>query len=142
GTGTLPSGDGVYTDSPSQSTILGAAKLTGRIGRYSIGVMHAVTQKEFADVSTFGARSEQVVEPSSSYSVARVKREYADQSYIGVIATATNRRLPDSLTFLPDSAYVGGVEFEWRVLKRYSRIRYDDCNLVHVAARLSEVLPD
>src|SRR4029077_19415826 len=79
GMGSLASGDGIYTDAPSQSTILGAAKLTGRVGRYSIGVMHAVTQEEFADVSTFGVRSEQAVEPSTSYSVARVKREYANQ---------------------------------------------------------------
>src|SRR3954468_7315723 len=112
GTDVLPSGDRVYTDAPSQSTILGAAKLTGRVGRYSIGVMHAVTQEEFADVSTFGQRSRQAVEPSTSYSVARVKREYANQSYIGVIATATNRRLNDGLvSLLPDSAYAGGADF-------------------------------
>ncbi|HET9833648.1 MAG TPA: DUF5916 domain-containing protein, partial [Vicinamibacterales bacterium] len=97
GLGTLPSADGVYTDAPTQSTILGAAKLTGRIGRYSIGVMHALTQQEFADVSSSGLLTRQSVEPSTSYSVARVKREYANQSYIGVIATATNRRLNDVL---------------------------------------------
>jgi hypothetical protein len=120
GTGNLPSGDGIYTDAPSQSTILGAAKLTGRVGKYSIGVMHAVTQEEFADVSTAGVRSEQVVEPSASYSVARVKREFSNQSYIGVITTATNRRLSDSLNFLPSAAYVGGADFDWRVRKMYS----------------------
>jgi hypothetical protein len=120
GTGSLPLGDAIYTDSPSQSTILGAAKLTGRIGRYSIGVMHAVTQEEFADISTSGLRSEQVVEPSSSYSVARIKREFANQSYVGVIATATNRRLSPVLNFLPSSAYVGGADFDWRVKKKYS----------------------
>ena len=105
---------------PSQSTILGAAKLTGRVGKYSIGVMHALTQQEFADVSASGVRSEQSVEPSSSYSVARVKREFADQSYIGVIATATNRRLHDNstLSLLPDSAYVGGADFDWRGIKK------------------------
>ena len=30
----LPSGDDVYTDAPAQTTILGAAKLTGRVGRF------------------------------------------------------------------------------------------------------------
>jgi Domain of unknown function (DUF5916)/Carbohydrate family 9 binding domain-like len=120
GMGSLASGDGIYTDAPSQSTILGAAKLTGRIGRYSIGVMHAVTQQEFADVSTFGVRSEQAVEPSTSYSVARVKREYANQSYIGAIGTMTNRRVADTLNFIPSSAYVGGADFDWRVRRFYS----------------------
>src|SRR5207249_6219604 len=47
---TLPNGDGIYTDYPAQSTVLGAAKLTGRVGQYSIGVMHAVTQSESAVV--------------------------------------------------------------------------------------------
>ena len=43
---TLPSERrrGVYTDAPVQSTILGAAKLTGRVGKFSIGAMHAVTR--------------------------------------------------------------------------------------------------
>src|SRR4029077_17664813 len=95
GLGALPSGDRVYADAPTQSTILGAAKLTGRVGRYSIGVMHAVTQEEFADVSVSGVRSAQSVEPSTSYTVARVKREFRDQSYIGGILTSTNRRLDD-----------------------------------------------
>ncbi len=120
GLGTLPSGDGVYTDAPAQSTILGAAKLTGRIGRYSIGVMHAITQEEVADVSALGVRSELPVEPMTNYSVARVKREYGNQSYIGVIGTATHRRLPASLDTLPSSAYVGGADFDWRVGGKYS----------------------
>src|SRR5204863_7958193 len=40
----LPSGDGTYTEAPLQSTILGAATLTGRVGKYSIGVLPAATQ--------------------------------------------------------------------------------------------------
>ncbi len=121
GTGALPSGDGVYTDAPAQSTILGAAKVTGRVRNYSIGVMHAVTQEEFADVSTSGVLTQQAVEPSTSYSVARVKREFAHNSYIGVIATATNRRLDSALSdIVPESAYVGGADFDWRVKRFYS----------------------
>jgi len=142
GTGSLPYGDGVYTDAPAQSTILGAAKLTGRVGRYSIGVMHAVTQEEFADVSTFGARSEQVVEPSASYSVARVKREYSGQSYIGVIATATNRRLSPTLNFLPSSAYVGGADFDWRLKNKYSLNGYLEGSQVNGAPPAIEALQE
>ena len=50
GTDNLPDGDGVYTSYPTQSTILGAAKLTGRVGKFSIGAMYAVTQEETATV--------------------------------------------------------------------------------------------
>jgi hypothetical protein len=46
GPGDLPSGDGIYTEAPLQSTIPGAAKLTGRVGKYSIGVMQAATQED------------------------------------------------------------------------------------------------
>ena len=142
GMGNLPSGDGVYADAPSQSTILGAAKLTGRIGRYSIGVMHAVTQQEFAEVSAAGVRSEQAVEPSSSYSVARVKREYANNSYIGLIGTATNRRLSDNLNFIPSSAYVGGADFDWRVRRMYSLNGYLETSQVNGAAPAIEALQE
>ena len=143
GTGALPSGANVYTDSPSQSTILGAAKLTGRVGRYSIGVMHAVTQEESADVSVAGVRSEQVVEPSTSYSVARVKREFANQSYIGVITTAMNRRLGENLTgVLPDSAYVGGADFDWRVKRLYSVNGFIEGSRVHGSAAAIEAVQE
>src|SRR4029079_13366292 len=46
----LPDGDGIYTAAPSHATILGAGKLTGRVGRYSIGVLQAFTQEETARV--------------------------------------------------------------------------------------------
>ena len=38
--------------SPVYTSILGAGKLTGRVGRYSIGVMQAFTQEERARVQT------------------------------------------------------------------------------------------
>src|SRR5262249_1940264 len=104
----------------TNSTILGAAKLTGRMGRYSIGLMHAVTQEEFANVSASGARFEQPVEPTTNYSVARVKREFANQSYVGFIGTAATRRLPPILDTLRSSALVGGADFDWRVRGKYS----------------------
>ena len=57
----LPSGDDIFTASPAQSTILGAGKLTGRVGKFSIGAMTAVTQQEFATVldltNQYGSRS-------------------------------------------------------------------------------------
>src|SRR5436309_3800934 len=46
----LPSGDDIYTETPAQTTILGAGKLTGRVGKFSIGALHAVTEQEFATV--------------------------------------------------------------------------------------------
>ena len=46
GTADVP--DGGYSTAPAQTTILGAAKLTGRVGAFSIGALNAVTSDEDA----------------------------------------------------------------------------------------------
>jgi len=119
GTDNLPSGDGIFTDYPAQSTILGAAKLTGRVGGFSIGAMQAVQQEELATVLTGNVRSTQPVEPLTSYSVVRIRREFRNNSSIGGVFTATKRRL-DGLTFLPASAFASGLDWDWRFKSFYS----------------------
>src|SRR5207248_4118312 len=83
GADNLPSGDNVFTDVPAQTTILGAAKLTGPVGKYSIGAMQAVTQEEFARVRDNGFDFTEPVEPLTSYSAGRVRREFDNQSSVG-----------------------------------------------------------
>ena len=125
GTDHLPSGDNVYTDVPSQTKILGAAKLTGRIGEYSIGVMQAVSEEATARVQTGPFLSSQPVEPLTSYSVGRVRREFANQSAIGFMLTNTKRQSADSvLDVLPTSATAGGVDWDLRFRQRYSLTGY------------------
>jgi hypothetical protein len=63
GSDNLPSGDAIYTDYAPQTTILGAAKLTGRIGKFSVGVLNAVTQEEQATVLDGTRKFDQPVEP-------------------------------------------------------------------------------
>ena len=120
GTAVFPDDDGVYTQYPPQSTILGAGKLTGRVGRMSIGVMHAVTQEETGTMLANGVRVQEAVEPTTNYTVARARREFANQSSIGGIFTSTVRRLPDTLRFIPDRAYTGGVDVDARFKKFFS----------------------
>jgi hypothetical protein len=112
--------DGGYSVAPTQTTIVGAAKLTGRAGPFSIGVLNAVTADEDAVVAHGLQRTRQTIEPLSSYSVARARREFADQSSLGFMLTATNRSLDDSTRFLPGQAYTGGIDWDWRVSKRYA----------------------
>jgi hypothetical protein len=83
GVGDLPGGDTVYVYAPPQTAILGAAKVTGRMGKFSIGFLNAVTREALATVVNGAAPFEQPVEPLTNYSVARVRREYADQSSLG-----------------------------------------------------------
>ena len=125
GTDNLPSGDNVYTDVPAQSTILGAAKLTGHIGHYAVGVMQAVTAEQFARVDSSGLFSTQPVQPASSYTVARVRREFANQSSVGAMLTSTNAQVPDQLSsLLPARANALGADWDLRFKRRYSITGY------------------
>jgi len=131
-TGGLPSGDNVYTESPVQTTILGAGKLTGRVGKFSIGAMTAVTEREYGTVLDLTQKYEQAVEPLTTYSIGRVRREFANQSSVGFMLTATNRQLAGSMrSTLPSSAYSGGVDWDARFKTRYSLTGYLATSSVH-----------
>ena len=127
----LPSGDGIYSQSPAQTTILGAGKLAGRVGRFSVGVMTALTQQEFGSVSDAAGLYEKAIEPLTSYSVGRVRREFANQSSFGVMMTATNRRSHDVAGVLPDNAYTGGADWDLRFRKYFSFSGYLAGSRVH-----------
>ena len=112
--------DGEHARVPQQTKILGAAKLTGRLGRFSFGAMNAVTADEQATVASGSLRNRQSVEPLTNFSVVRSRREFANQSTVGFMATATTRRLSTFTRFLPDQAFTGGVDWDLRVKKRYA----------------------
>ena len=113
-------GDGEYARVPQQTSILGAAKLTGRLGRFSFGALNAVTADEQATVANGTLRARQSVEPLSNFSVVRTRREFANQSTLGFMATATTRRLSAFTDFLPDQAFTGGVDWDLRFKTRYA----------------------
>ena len=112
--------DGEYSAQPLQTTILGAAKLTGRVGRFSVGGLVAATQEEFADIALGAGRRSEVVEPGTFFSVSRLRREFADQSSLGFIMTTTTRRLSEPVAFIPDSAVTGGMDYDWRIGRRFN----------------------
>lgn len=107
-----------YEDIPTQTTILGAAKLTGRSSNgLSIGALTALTSEENgkAFFSNSGNTQKFPVEPKGFYGVVRARQEFNDgTTQLGGIITATNRNLPSdkSLDFLNSNAYSFGVDFE------------------------------
>ena len=106
-------GAGEYVDTPASTTILGATKLTGRTaGGWNVGVVEAVTGREFARVANGSLRSSVEVEPLTNYFVARARRELSRRAAIGFLGTAVNRSLSgDALTdLLPSQAYVAGLD--------------------------------
>src|SRR3954453_15212877 len=123
--------DGGTSLSPPQTTILGASKLTGRVGAFSVGALNAITSNEDAIIASGLQRTRQTVEPLSSYSVIRARREFANQSALGFITTATNRNLDEDTRFLPGQAYTGGMDWDWRLAKRYAIQGYWAASSVH-----------
>ena len=112
-------GPAEYRDVPEATSILGAAKLSGKTADgWSIGFLDALTSSESARfISPGGTSGAQPVEPMTNYAVARVIKDFRDgESAVGVIGTATNRRLGagGALAFLSDEAYTGGIDFRHR----------------------------
>lgn len=105
---------GEFADVPQNSTILGAAKFSGKTQNgWSIGVLESVTANEFAEIRQVnGNTREEIVEPLTNYFVTRVQKDFNERnSYIGGIATATNRNLDGNFNELHKSAYTAGVDF-------------------------------
>jgi hypothetical protein len=105
-----------YWDGPEATTILGAAKLTGRTADgWSLGLLQAVTEHESAVyVGEDRERREAVVEPLANYLAGRLRRDVdGGRTTLGVMTTAVNRRLDEvtELSFLRSAAYTGGVDF-------------------------------
>jgi len=118
----LASGD--YVDSPANTTILSAAKVTGRFKNgLSIGALAALTPREYARTfDTTNVVSDKIaVEPPTSYAVFRLQQEFGTrQSNIGASVTHAHRWLDDRgglEQLLPSSAVAGGVDWRLRYME-------------------------
>jgi hypothetical protein len=101
---------------PTSSTILGAAKITGRLGNgLSIGILNAMTDRELVG-------SDLEVEPRTNYFVTRLNQDLRNgRSGVGLILTAVNRDLdPSAQPFLRSSAYTTGLDVRHRSLNAIS----------------------
>ncbi len=87
-----------YTDFPSSTRILGAAKISGKIDDHTtIGGISAVTERTYAKLWNNGASTSEEVEPFTHYGVARFKTELNDKrQMLGVILTTVNRDLENT----------------------------------------------
>ncbi len=87
---------GVNSDSlnqPDATRILGAVKVSGKLkGDWSVGVLSALTSREFGEYYLDGKKDEQQIEPLTSYNVLRAQKEIADgRRGIGFIGSFTKR---------------------------------------------------
>jgi hypothetical protein len=107
------SADGDFVDRPSSTTILGAAKLTGKTRNgWSLGLLDAMTGREYARTVTGTSHAKAEVEPLTNYFVGRAQRDIGRRAAVGVLATAVNRdlRVPGLRDLVPGQAYVSGFD--------------------------------
>jgi len=114
--GRAPTLAGLYGDasSPTATTIIGAGKLTGRLGGgLQIGVLDAVTAR-------MAGVDDRTIEPAANYAVVRLDQDYLrGDGSVGAEVTAVNRRLDEwSTPYLPNTSYAGALTFRHRFLNR------------------------
>ena len=81
-----------YVDMPGRSTILGAAKVTGKLGGWNVGFINALTAREYAEIDSFGSRFKEEVEPFTYYGVLRAQKDIKEgQQGFGIMATGVMR---------------------------------------------------
>jgi hypothetical protein len=132
--------DADYAEELARTTILGAAKVTGRLpSGLSVAVLAALTDREYgrfvdtAYVDTEGGSSvpvpaqlgRVVVAPRTGYGVVRLQQQFgANASTAGLILTGVRRSLSArdfAASVVTRDAYSGGVD--WRL--RWKRGEYD-----------------
>lgn len=114
--GRTPSGNVTHNGEVHRAeatTILGAAKVSGKIGNWSVGSINAVTQREYAEIDSAGIRFKEAIEPLTSYNVLRGMREFnkGDQG-IGFMVTGVTRKMNEHnlQNANNSSSFVGGID--------------------------------
>lgn len=104
--------NGEYVKMPLNTTILGAAKFSGKTKKgLSIGILESITEREMAKIDNNGNKSEQLVEPLTNYFVTRIQQDIkGGETVLGGIITGVNREkgLGEALH---RGAYSGGFDF-------------------------------
>ncbi|HMV88174.1 MAG TPA: DUF5916 domain-containing protein [Cyclobacteriaceae bacterium] len=102
-----------YVRSDARTTILGAAKLTGKNKHgFSWGILESVAGKEKAEVDSLEVRHKETIEPLTNYFVARAQQDInKGNTLVGGMFTATNRKIDSkNLEWLHTEAYSGGLD--------------------------------
>jgi hypothetical protein len=112
--GRVPQGSGFLgaLGAPEQTTILGAAKVTGKTANgWTIATLDAVTAAEEGRFDLGVGMRDGAVEPLTNYLIARGAKDFGETSSAGFRVTAVNRNLPSHLEpLLRRSAYAASAD--------------------------------
>ncbi|MDZ7261259.1 MAG: carbohydrate binding family 9 domain-containing protein, partial [candidate division KSB1 bacterium] len=94
--GSLPDYD--FVDTPEGTHILGAAKLSGKMGtNWNIGTLHALTAREKAQLERSGEKFRAELEPLTYYGIYRGQKEFPEgRQGLGFISTIATRKFDDN----------------------------------------------
>ena len=110
--GSTPDAD--YNDFPDGTHILGAAKLTGKLGdTWNVGTIQSITNREYVRQQTNDIKSKTEIEPLAYYGVFRAQKEIDEgRQGIGFISTITARDFKDNRlrNEINASAITGGID--------------------------------
>ncbi|MBI5470826.1 MAG: carbohydrate binding family 9 domain-containing protein [Ignavibacteriae bacterium] len=94
--GSVP--DANFADVPTGTHILGAAKITGKLGdSWNVGSINALTSRESAELDTNGHRFKAEIEPLTYYGVFRAQKEFdSGRQGFGFISHISARSFSDN----------------------------------------------
>ncbi|HUQ48326.1 MAG TPA: DUF5916 domain-containing protein [Gemmatimonadaceae bacterium] len=105
-----------FMDATDATSILGAAKITGRTaGGLTVGLLDAVTNRETARYRLDGDATDhkQEVEPLANYFIGRVRKDFRNgATRIGAISTLVNRRLTNADEIARLRSRAGAIGFD------------------------------
>jgi hypothetical protein len=106
--------DNEYADAPEFTSILGAAKITGKTKKgLSVGFLESMTADEFAKISNGSEERSEMIEPFTNFAIGRVQQDFdSGNTILGGMVTLVNRNLEEEqLNYLHKNAISGGFDF-------------------------------
>lgn len=101
-------------DTPSSTTIIGAAKISGKTRHnWEIGVLNALTSREYTEVDSEGVRFQEEAEPLTFYNVTRAFKNFKGNRFgLGFLSTAVIRdlRTENLQNSLRRNAFAAGLD--------------------------------
>jgi hypothetical protein len=120
--------DGGTVQIPDASTIITAAKVTGKSASgLGLGIMSALTAEEQGTLrdSTGDVMGSEPVHPLTHHFAGRVEQDLKEGAHtFGGMVTAVNRRLRDNFDFLRTAAYAGEIDGQLRWQKNTYAVRW------------------
>jgi hypothetical protein len=107
--------DNEYAFVPTNTAILGAAKISGRNNNgLSLGILESLTSNSYAKIDYQGDRKNELIEPLTNYFVGSIKKEFnKGNTVINSILTSTNRQVtPITEDYFHKNAFTGGVDLQ------------------------------